>query len=239
MGKRSRRLPRSRRLKRRQTRSLTKWRRALHSDSTSPSSGRSRSWKSEGPPWSGTTNRRLRCDDEVKHKARRGWVRRWLGSESHLRFARGYRSEGAIRRARRDSRSRVQNQPDRGGDNDAHEKRIQRPVPKDRTTRQAAAVRSGTVREQERSVRLLPHAGNGVHWTSELAQCDHCRLPGFGPDAVQLQEAPDSYLPTFAPELHYNQPRGDFVGGAFWDSSATATWLKHRCPGQAVVPALT
>src|SRR5207245_434852 len=38
---------------------------------------------------------------------------------------------------------------------------------------------------------------------------------------------------TFAPVLHYNQPQGDFVGGAFWDMRATGTRLNNPIPDQA------
>ena len=43
---------------------------------------------------------------------------------------------------------------------------------------------------------------------------------------------------TFAPVLHYNQPRGDFVGGAFWDMRATGTRLNNPIPDQAQGPPL-
>src|SRR6266566_5795608 len=43
---------------------------------------------------------------------------------------------------------------------------------------------------------------------------------------------------TFAPVLHYNQPQGDFVGGAFWDMRATGTRLNNPIPDQAQGPPL-
>ena len=129
----------------------------------------------------------------------------------------------------------------------------------DRTEAETLArVKNGPA-DQFRKIELL---GKLLLFDRELSvnrneACAFCHMPETGftgpvsslnastvayPGSIRTRfssRKPQSHTyATFAPVMHYNQQKGDLVGGNFWDMRATGTRLNNPVPEQAQGPPL-